>query len=285
MEALRKLLAVSRPVSWVNTAYPFAAAYFLVSGRVDATLIVGSLVFLIPYNLIMYGVNDVFDYESDMRNPRKGSLEGAREEKAFHPVILWACLMTGVLATAAFMVVTGDVITWFAYAAVLFFVLAYSLPVLRFKERPVVDSVTSSIHFVGPMIVGILAAGASLETYWPLIAAFFCWGMASHAFGAVQDIIPDRQGGLASIATVIGARPTVWLCALLYFIAVILVALQGGLLLIIAAAGLLYIANIAPYFQISDRTSPHANRGWRRFIWCNYVVGAIVTMVLIASIT
>ena len=28
----------------------------------------------------------------------------------------------------------------------------------------------------------------------------------SHAFGAVQDVVPDREGGIASIATVLGAR-------------------------------------------------------------------------------
>ena len=74
---LRSLVTASRPLSWVNTAYPFAAAYLLASDGVDARLVVGTLFFLIPYNLLMYGINDVFDYESDLRNPRKGGVEGA----------------------------------------------------------------------------------------------------------------------------------------------------------------------------------------------------------------
>ena len=73
----RLLFTSSRPLSWINTAFPFAAGYYMISGRVDATLIVGSLFFLIPYNLLMYGINDVYDYESDLRNPRKGGVEGA----------------------------------------------------------------------------------------------------------------------------------------------------------------------------------------------------------------
>lgn len=56
---IRALFLTSRPLSWVNTAYPFAAAYVLVTGRVDATLLVGTLFFLVPYNLAMYGINDV----------------------------------------------------------------------------------------------------------------------------------------------------------------------------------------------------------------------------------
>src|SRR5690606_6648874 len=72
---LRQLVGASRPISWVNTAYPFAAAYLVGGGRLDAVLLVGTLYFLVPYNLLMYGVNDVFDYESDLRNPRKGGVE------------------------------------------------------------------------------------------------------------------------------------------------------------------------------------------------------------------
>ena len=63
--AVRQLLGSSRPVSWVNTAYPFAAAYLLAGGGITAALVIGTLWFLIPYNLLMYGVNDVFD--TDLR--------------------------------------------------------------------------------------------------------------------------------------------------------------------------------------------------------------------------
>ena len=71
------IVKASRPVSWINTAYPFAAGYVMVEREIDARLVVGTLFFLIPYNLLMYGINDVFDYESDLRNPRKGGVEGA----------------------------------------------------------------------------------------------------------------------------------------------------------------------------------------------------------------
>src|SRR5699024_7145930 len=51
--AVRQLLGTSRPLSWINTAYPFAAAYLLAGGGVDVTLVVGTVFFLIPYNLLM----------------------------------------------------------------------------------------------------------------------------------------------------------------------------------------------------------------------------------------
>src|SRR5690606_23378437 len=76
-QVIRALFVSSRPLSWINTAFPFAAAYLTVTREIDLIAIVGTLFFLIPYNLAMYGINDVFDYESDLANPRKGGVEGA----------------------------------------------------------------------------------------------------------------------------------------------------------------------------------------------------------------
>ena len=98
---VRQLLGTSRPLSWINTAYPFAAAYLLAGGGVDAALMVGTLFFLIPYNLLMYGVNDVFDYESDLLNPRKGGVEGALVDRSQLRVLLWTSVLLPVLVKPA----------------------------------------------------------------------------------------------------------------------------------------------------------------------------------------
>lgn len=279
--SLLKLFKVSRPISWVNTAYPFAVTYLVLGGGFDALFIVSTLFFLIPYNLAMYGINDVFDYESDIRNPRKNSIEGAVEAKHFHPTILWAVAIT----TIPFVVTLLLLASWQAglvLIGVLFFVVAYSLKGLRFKEVAFLDSITSSLHFVGPMLYAIAVLGFKPEA-WPFALALFLWGLASHAFGAVQDVIPDRQGKLHSIATVIGARATVRFSAALYLVASIVVSLQGGLAIVAGISGLLYVANVAPYLSVTDETSGRANKAWRRFIWLNYGVGAVVTMCIVAS--
>jgi 4-hydroxybenzoate polyprenyltransferase len=281
--SLAKLFKVSRPISWVNTAYPFAATYLVLGGGFDALFLIGTLFFLVPYNLLMYGVNDVFDYESDIRNPRKNSIEGAVEAKSFHPTILWSAVLTSVPFSVAILALSPDWVSAALFLIVLFFVVAYSLKGLRFKEVPFLDSITSSMHFVGPMLFAIAVTGFQPQA-WPFALALFLWGLASHAFGAVQDIIPDRKGNLKSIATIIGARATVWFSFVLYTIAVIVTAAQGGVALIVALAGLVYSLNVAPYLQITDKTSATANKGWRRFIWLNYGVGAVVTLCLITAL-
>jgi 4-hydroxybenzoate polyprenyltransferase len=284
IHTLRKLVLVSRPISWPNTAYPFAAGYVVCGGSVSTVWLLATLYFLFPYNLLMYGVNDVFDYESDIRNPRKGGIEGMREQKQFHPTIIKACVITNV-PILAILLATQGLVPALVLLALTFFVLAYSVAYLRFKERPVLDSITSSIHFVGPLVYALSLLHWPTSA-WPFVAAFFLWGMASHAFGAVQDIIPDKKADIASIATVLGAATTVRFAFVLYVLAAVIIAAQniGGL--VIALCGLLYAINIQKYLFISEKESFKTNRAWRRFIWLNMFTGFVVTVVLIfAQIT
>lgn len=280
-KTLKLLFTSSRPISWVNTAFPFAAGYLVSGGALNAQFFIGTLFFLIPYNLLMYGVNDVFDYESDMRNPRKGGIEGAVTPIKYHKVILW----TATLLSAPFviaLIILGTPLSSLALVAVLFFVVAYSAKYLRFKERPLLDSITSSLHFVGPLIYALVLTN-SLHFALPIVIAFFLWGMASHAFGAVQDIIPDRKAKISSIATVFGARATVWFAFLCYAAAIALCVTQGTYAAIVALASCAYIASVIPYLSVTDKTSASTRAGWKRFLWINYAVGAVVTICLILA--
>ncbi|MGO4243671.1 prenyltransferase, partial [Janibacter sp. RAF20_2_2] len=148
------VLASSRPLSWVNTAYPFAVAYLLTGGRMDLAWVVGTLWCLVPYNLLMYGVNDVFDYESDIRNPRKGGVEGVVLDRSLHRATLWSVVVSNLPFVVA-LVLLGDLRSTLVLAVSVFALVAYSAPGLRFKERPVLDSLTSSTHFVSPAVLGI----------------------------------------------------------------------------------------------------------------------------------
>ncbi len=279
IEKIKKVLLVSRPISWLNTAFPFAAGYLVAGGMVDVRFVIGTIYFLIPYNLMMYGINDVFDYETDIRNPRKGGIEGMREEKKLHPTIIWAVILSNI-PFLIYLFFTGTLLSALVLSAVVFFVVAYSIAKLRFKEKPLLDSITSSLHFVGPLLFALSLIGFTHDAL-PYIVAFFLWGIASHALGAVQDIIPDRQGKLASIATFFGARVTTWFAFLLYLIAAVIVACQAFPYAVIGFAGLIYALNVLPYLKITDKDSMNANKPWRRFIWLNLFVGFIVTMILL----
>jgi 4-hydroxybenzoate polyprenyltransferase len=279
--ALRQVIGASRPISWINTAYPFAAAYVMMTRHVDLTPVLGTLFFLIPYNLLMYGVNDVFDYESDLRNPRKGGIEGVVLGERWHRLTLWSAALSTV-PFLGYLLAVGSTASRLTLVVSVFAVVAYSSPGLRFKERPVLDSLTSSTHFVSPAVFGLLVAGGRVSgPVLAAFAAFFLWGVASQAFGAVQDIVSDRAARIASIATWLGARNTVRFAMAGYALAAVAMLGAGWPGVLAGAVPVGYLASIAPFRDLTDVDCEQANRGWRRFLWLNLVSGFLITQLLI----
>ena len=279
-----RIITASRPISWINTAYPFGVGYYLLTGSVDWFLILGSLFFLIPYNIVMYGVNDVFDYASDAQNPRKGGIEGALLPPSTHRAVLIICALSSIPFLLG-MWWAGPLIASCFLCLLMVDVIAYSAPPLRTKELPVVDSVTSSIHFVGPLVYAILVTESPWSSQLTMVViSFLCWGIAAHAFGAVQDILPDREASLRSIATEFGARHTVRLAIALWVISGFLILVLGSPLAWVALGVLPYIVLATPFINLSDADSARANRGWRKFLWVNYSVGFLLTLFIISRL-
>lgn len=280
---LMEILVVSRPFWWINTAAPFVASYGIIAGKQDTTLWIGALFFAFIYNLLMYGVNDIFDYESDIKNPRKiaAGIDGSVLAKSKHPQLwMWILLCAAPFTLYLFVIGNAAANTWLAI--MIFMVLAYSVKGLRLKEIPLIDSATSSFHYTSPFIYGGLLAG-NAELYLPAFATFYIWVMANHAFGAIQDIKPDREVGIASTATVLGASRTIIFVLTAYGTAAVLpVAFYG-------TEGLIASALLSPYVYIVARTLPNRHdsnshlfsRGWKQFLYVNYAVGFVFTVLLL----
>lgn len=278
----RTLLTVSRPISWFNTAVGCAAGAF-VAGRStrEGRNLLAILYFTLPYNLALYGINDICDYPSDRLNPRKNSVEGGLLPPETHrPMLAWiAALNAPILPILAAL---GDRRANGVLAALLATTVAYSAPPLRLKEVPGLDSFISATHYVTPFVYG-LALNRAASYPRREIAAFVVWCMASQAFGAIQDVEFDRAGGFASIATALGARRTAQLATALYLLAA-LIGLTGraaapGKHLAGSLAVLPYAANTATFLR--DPRPERANRHWRTFIKLNLLSGAIYTIIFL----
>jgi 4-hydroxybenzoate polyprenyltransferase len=139
------------------------------------------------------------------------------------------------------------------------------------------------MHFIGPMLFALALSNVDLFEFKlsSMILAFLGWGMASHAFGAVQDVRADREAGIKSVATAIGARNTVRFAFLLYFLAGISIMNVGPHGMVAALAAIPYLVIISPYLSITDEDCERANRGWRKFIWLNFAGGALISILLI----
>lgn len=272
----------SRPISWVNTAYPFAAGYLATGGQFNAYLLLASLYFLIPYNILIYVVNDVFDYESDLRNPRKNSIEGGLLPPETHgPMLITTALVN--IPLLIYLLANGSLATNLMLLAITIGALSYSMPLLRFKEIPFLDSINSSFHFVSPLIFALITNGWKTG-YIFYVLIFFAWGLASHAFGAVQDIIPDREAKISSIATYLGAKKTVRLSLAIYLSISAVLILEGWPIAIVALPALGYVLMVRPFINLEDANSQLANKGWRHFLALNQLTGFVVTILLIAML-
>ncbi len=77
--SMRFLLKVSRPRFWSYVFGPYLVG--VVCGAADRTDLMGvgpamfALYFLFPANLLIYGVNDIFDYDTDKLNTKKDTYE------------------------------------------------------------------------------------------------------------------------------------------------------------------------------------------------------------------
>lgn len=280
---IREIVATSRPFSWINTAAPFFVGYVIGAGRVDLDAIIGSLYFLVAYNLLMYGVNDIYDYESDVANPRKNSIEGGLVDKKKHQN-LWLVILIVNLPFLVYLFVTSPNSARIVLIGIIFFCFSYSAKPLRLKEVPILDSINSSLHFVLPFVFGLLYGG-STEIFWPAVVAFFLWGMASQAFGSIQDIKPDRAAKISSIATVLGAKRTTRICLALYIISALITAVfyfPYGI--IVGFLLVLYALNVSFFLKYrSDAHGEKFHRGWQNFLWLNWLVGFLIAQILLIS--
>jgi 4-hydroxybenzoate polyprenyltransferase len=210
---LRYLVVLSRPRFWLYLAGPIlvAAAYGAHSLEVALSPSVGLLFvyFLVPANLYLYGINDVFDTDTDQYNPKKGSQEARyRGQRLVSGVILATGLLLIPVAAVLPPATWGYLLLWAVLAT------TYSAPPLRFKARPYLDSLSNGLY----VLPGFAAYTALAGTHPPIpaILGAWAWAMAMHTFSAIPDIEPDRAAGIETTATHLGEQGAFWYCGLLW---------------------------------------------------------------------
>jgi len=95
----------------------------------------------LPFNLLIYGVNDIFDQETDARNARKGGLEGARILGSETRAIVLGVVLTNAPFVAYFLAtLPAAALAWIAAYMVIF--IFYSAPPLQpeFKLLPFISA-------------------------------------------------------------------------------------------------------------------------------------------------
>lgn len=212
---MNALLAASRPRFWLYLLGPalvgIAASAQPAAHAMDPRIIALLLVWTLPANLFLYGVNDLMDADTDEFNEKKDSYE--QRLRASHRPRLRAavCLSAAMILAAALLTDSAAA----RLAVVLFVVLGftYSAPPTRWKARPALDSL-SNVLYIMPGIALAAACGVRIEP--AAVLGAWAWSSAMHLFSAIPDIQADARAHLRTTAVVLGARRSLACCAVLW---------------------------------------------------------------------
>lgn len=273
---VRFLFNVSRFRFWIYIAGTYVVGYALGASELQDLLRLDFLVFLLyfffPANVLVYGVNDYFDRDTDLLNPKKGGMEHlvAEEERRTLVLALWSVLGL----SAALMLFQDNMqrALLILFLALSFF---YSVPPLRLKARPILDF-GSNMLYIMPGILAYHMASGDLPS-WPLVAAGFLHISAMHLFSAIPDIECDRKAGLLTTAVLLGERASLTLCLAFWSgLAVLAIYLAEGHYLSLFA--LIYPA--IPLSLLLNRRQPIERVYWY-LPYVNTILGGMLFSVLV----
>jgi 4-hydroxybenzoate polyprenyltransferase len=206
--------SVSRFRFWFYLTGPFTVGCIYGASRyldlLNLRFFVYLFYFLVPANVFLYGVNDYWDMETDLLNPKKDEKEhrvGLEEKKRLTRILQAVALFS--LFLVPFMQSMGErlIFTFF-----LFLSHQYSAKPLRFKERPILDS-ASNVLYIMPGVFAYYWVTGHLPPGVILLAGFL-HTYAMHLFSAIPDIEYDKETGITSTAVLLGRNASLILCLL-----------------------------------------------------------------------
>jgi 4-hydroxybenzoate polyprenyltransferase len=272
---LLRLIQISRPVLWINTIGTSVIAMWL-GGDLWRWDIIPFLIWVtFPFNLLIYGINDIFDQETDNINARKGGMEGAKISPREVLPIFVAVAVTNIpfLIYFAFTVPPAAMAWILAYGLFFYF---YSSPPFRFKARPVWDSV-SNTDYAFPLVFIPLAFGN--EPLWFAAVGLMVWSMAKHTFDAVQDIPQDSFVGIKTTAVWLGTKASAYWVGFWWLISTVLFALVNIPVAIVNAV----IAGYLTYSIFREPVPETGRKLYRLSIAFPYIAGTVAGVQLVAA--
>ncbi|MGC1472758.1 MAG: prenyltransferase [Psychroserpens sp.] len=253
---LKEVIILSRPRFWMYVLGTFLVGViasgnlFLYDKTTTFFLIAFGIFFSLPANAFIYGVNDIYDYQTDIFNTKKLKYESVLPLEKHND--LWKIIAMLLLPFVP-LFFFANLPTKIAIAVFLFTGLFYSATPIRAKSKPPLDVLFSAIIYVSPALVGFFVTGnTNLE--WLAVIGGLIWAFGMQTYSAVPDIEADKKAGVNTLATVLGEKGALWFCLMAYVLSASIGFYYVGYLSIIfgavyAAIVLLSINNITKLFK------------------------------------
>ncbi len=271
---IKLIFFISRPRIWIYTAGSFAMGVLIGTGSFSSLLRTDLLPLLLwltlPANLFLYAINDAFDYETDLNNPKKDIFENRASKTSRRALII-----DGIISCLPLIFIFPGVPSEASALIVLWFVLvlSYNLPGIRLKAVPILDNLFAFNFPLWGIIGYFLASGQLPSTSTYVLIAFFA--IVMHLYTSSIDMEYDRAAGIKTTSVLIGSMKANLLVVSGLCLAAMGMLIALGYFLVALAASLYLIFFLVQFF--SDDTIELV-RWYRYFIYLHYIAGFIFSL-------
>jgi len=210
-------LKISRPGLWFPTLWIYLVPFsFQDAFWKEPVFWLGFVFVTFPLNYLVYGLNDINDYQADEVNERKGNfLFGAKSSKAQLSSLIKK--ITGVVLP---FIIVFTIISGYKMFLLLIFMVAvnviYNFKPFRIKERPPFE-ILIQVGYVVTGVFSVLLNGEPMLP-WRTMLYLCLFAFQAHIAGEIMDIEPDLEAGKRTTATLLGRRKTKFLMLILLLI-------------------------------------------------------------------
>jgi 4-hydroxybenzoate polyprenyltransferase len=199
-------LKVSRPGLWFQTLWLYTLPTSHLPVFHSSIFWIGLAYVTFPLNFLVYGWNDIVDFENDRHNPRKDSYlfgaRGSREELDRLPAAL-------ALSQLPFFLVFVWLGGWLVAALLAGMVMAnllYNLPRSGWRGRPPLELINQAGYLLLLPLSVMLNHTPAVS--WATVGYLILFCTHSHLMGEVMDVIPDARADRRTTARMLGIKPT-----------------------------------------------------------------------------
>lgn len=274
---IKYLIQISRPRFWMYVFGP-ALIGLLINIKEPTQLfqptnLIHLLYFLYPANLLIYGINDICDGDTDKFNDKKGKYE-VQHTSSLTKKVLLAIALTNIpfLIYLSFQNTAQYTVAMLAF---LFFSIQYSAKPIRAKAKPILDGVFNVLYILPALTSLFLAQTSISQVQIILLLAATFWCMSMHAFSAIPDIEADTKAGLTTTAVLFQTKGTLIYCGLLYFSTFLITLIHTNPLIALPLA--IYPIITAITYKYPQKTF----KIYKYFPYINTLTGFMITIQII----
>jgi 4-hydroxybenzoate polyprenyltransferase len=233
--------------------------------------VIQMILLTLPMNFIGCGLNGIYDYDSDRRSSRRGAVWGAIVQPEDRSLVFQGCVaMMPLMIFGACLTRNWDNLV--ATVSLVLIAWLYSVPPVRLKERPPLDSLANGIGYFLPFVMGYSLGGdpRSMPLKYYLLALSVC---GIHALAAAADYDADRAAGHRTLAVAYGRRAAAAAAFVLFLVTLVLGDFHGTavrVFIVICTLAALVAALVPRYYIIAAACS---------IIFVGFVMAAVLHIV------